>query len=68
MRDLRVCSQAHDAEVYHYRGNTGLEVHAIVETAAGAWMAIEIQLGGGTAAPLRTPASRLDRAHAPVSS
>ena len=46
VRDLRVYSQAHDAEVYHYRDNTGLEVDAIVETAAGAWMGIEIKLGG----------------------
>ena len=46
MRDLRVYSQAHDAEVYHYRDNTGLEVDAIVETAGGAWMGVEIKLGG----------------------
>ena len=46
MRDLRVYSQAHDAEVYHYRDNTGLGVDAIVETAGGAWMGVEIELGG----------------------
>ena len=46
VRDLRVYSQAHDAEVYHYRDNTGLEVDAIVETATGAWMGVEIKLGG----------------------
>ena len=46
VRDLRVYAQAHDAEVYHYRDNTGLEVDAIVETAAGAWMGVEIKLGG----------------------
>ena len=46
VRDLRVYSQPHDAEVYHYRDNTGLEVDAIVETAAGAWMGVEIKLGG----------------------
>ena len=46
VRDLRVHAQAHDAEVYHYRDNTGLEVDAIVETAAGAWMGVEIKLGG----------------------
>ena len=46
VRDLRVSSQTHDAEVYHYRDNTGLEVDAIVETAAGAWMGVEIKLGG----------------------
>ena len=47
VRDLRIYSQAHDAEVYHYRDNSGLEVDAIVEMAAGAWMGIEIKLGGG---------------------
>ena len=46
VRDLRVYSQAHDAEVYHYRDNTGLEVDAVVETAGGAWMGVEIKLGG----------------------
>ena len=46
IRDLRVHSQAHDAEVYHYRDNTGLEVDAIVETAGGAWIGVEIKLGG----------------------
>ena len=46
VRDLRVHAQAHDAEVYHYRDNTGLEVDAIIETAAGAWMGVEIKLGG----------------------
>ena len=46
VRDLRVHAQAHDGEVYHYRDNTGLEVDAIVETAAGAWMGVEIKLGG----------------------
>ena len=46
VRDLRVYAQAHDAEVYHYRDNTGLEVDAVVETADGAWMAAEVKLGG----------------------
>ena len=32
--------------MYHYRDNTGLEVDAIVETAGGAWMGVEIKLGG----------------------
>ena len=46
VRDLRIYAQAHDAEVYHYRDNTGLEIDAIVETAGGAWMGVEIKLGG----------------------
>ena len=46
VRDLRVYAQANDAEVYHYRDNTGLEVDAVIETASGAWMAAEVDLGG----------------------
>ena len=48
LRDLRVFAQANDAELSHYRDNTGLEVDAIVETAAGGWMPIEVKLGGPT--------------------
>ena len=46
VRDLRIYSQVHDAEVYHYRDNTGLEIDAIVESGDGAWMGVEIKLGG----------------------
>ena len=49
IRDLRVYAQANDAEVYHYRDNTGLEVDAIIETASRSWMAAEIELGGRSA-------------------
>lgn len=45
IRDLRVYAQANDAEVRHYRDNTGLEVDAIVDSANGAWAAFEIKLG-----------------------
>lgn len=45
VRDLRIYAQANDAVVRHYRDNTGLEVDAIVETAAGAWAAFEVKLG-----------------------
>lgn len=45
IRDLRVYAQANDAEVRHYRDNTGLEVDAVVESANGAWAAFEIKLG-----------------------
>ena len=48
VRDLRVYATAHDAEVRHYRDNTGLEVDAVVETAAGDWMPVEVKLGGET--------------------
>ncbi len=49
VRDLRVYADALDGGVYHYRDNTGLEVDAIVETAAGDWLAAEVKLGGDAA-------------------
>ena len=49
VRDLRVYADALDAGVYHYRDNTGLEVDAVVETAAGEWLAAEAKLGGDKA-------------------
>ncbi|MFU8802599.1 MAG: ATP-binding protein [Bradymonadaceae bacterium] len=47
IRDLRIYSQATDAQVFHYRDNTGLEVDAVVERADGCWAAFEIKLGQG---------------------
>lgn len=47
VRDLRVYAQAMDAEVYHYRDNTGLEVDAIVDAGPERWAAFEIKLGTG---------------------
>ena len=49
VRDLRVYSSVYDGEVLHYRDNTGLEVDAIVETAAGNWIAVEVKVGGAAA-------------------
>lgn len=49
IRDLRVYSQPNDAQVYHYRDNTGLEVDAIIEAGDGRWMAVEVKLGGAEA-------------------
>jgi predicted AAA+ superfamily ATPase len=46
VRDLRVYAQANDADIFHYRDNTGLEIDAIVETFDGEWMAFEVKLGG----------------------
>lgn len=46
MRDLFVYAQANDASVSFYRDNTGLEIDAIIETASGTWLPIEIKLGG----------------------
>ena len=47
IRDLRVFAQAHDASIFQYRDNTGLEVDAILETADGRWAAFEVKLGPG---------------------
>ncbi len=45
VRDLRIHAALQDAELRHYRDNTGLEVDAIVETVAGGWLPVEIKLG-----------------------
>ena len=44
VRDLRVYSQANDANVHHYRDNKGLEADAIVMTRSGKWGAVEVKL------------------------
>ena len=49
VRDLRIYAALHDAELSHYRDSTGLETDAVIETAAGAWLPVEIKLGGTTA-------------------
>ena len=45
VRDLRVYAQAADAEVFHYREKSGLEVDAIVQSGDGHWAAFEVKLG-----------------------
>ena len=45
IRDLRIYAQAAEAEVLHYRDNTGLEVDAVIQAADGRWAAFEIKLG-----------------------
>jgi len=65
VRDLRIYGQASDAQVLHYRDNTGLEVDAIVEGRDGRWAAFEVKLGGedaieGAAANLLAFAERID--------
>jgi predicted AAA+ superfamily ATPase len=57
VRDLRIHAQAADADVFHYRDNTGLEIDAIVATRAGDWAAFEIKLGGDPA--IETAAANL---------
>jgi predicted AAA+ superfamily ATPase len=64
VRDLRVYAQGLDANVYHYRDNTGLEADAIVQRRDGAWAAFEVKLGHQTidaaAAALLRLAERVD--------
>jgi hypothetical protein len=45
VRDLRVYAQALDAQVFHYRDETGLEADAIIELPDGRWSAFEVKLG-----------------------
>ncbi len=47
VRDLRIYAQRADAEVFHYRESSGLEVDAIVQCNDGRWAAFEIKLGEG---------------------
>ena len=46
-RDVSVYARARDAQVYHYRDNTDLEVDLVVQARAGPWCAFEVRLGGG---------------------
>lgn len=45
VRDLRVYAQALDAQVFHYRDESGLEADAIIELPDGRWAAFEVKLG-----------------------
>jgi hypothetical protein len=46
IRDLRIYTEAHQGNIFHYRHHdTGREVDAIIETADGSWGAFEIKLG-----------------------
>ena len=46
-RDISVYARARDAQVYHYRDNTDLEVDQLVQARSGPWCAFEVKLGGG---------------------
>ena len=67
-RDLSIYSRACDADVYHYRDNTNLEVDAVVQSRQGDWCAFEVKLGAGqvdaAAASLLKFRERVDRAEA----
>jgi predicted AAA+ superfamily ATPase len=64
VRDLRLYAQAADAEVFHYRDNTGLQVDAIIEAQDGRWAAFEVKLGQAAideaSASLRRFVDRID--------
>jgi predicted AAA+ superfamily ATPase len=45
IHDLRVYAQPHRAQVRFYRDNKGLEVDAVIESAGGRWIAVEVKLG-----------------------
>jgi len=49
MRDLSVYAQSVDAQLFHYRDSSDLEVDAILQNARGQWAAIEVKLGGQVA-------------------
>lgn len=44
---LKCYARANDAELYHYRDSTKLEVDAIVQQSGGVWAAFEVKLGMG---------------------
>jgi len=45
--ELKMYARANDAQVYHYRDSTGLEIDAVVQQSGGAWAAFEVKLGIG---------------------
>lgn len=45
VRDLRIYAQTIDANVLHYREDSGLEADAIVQRRDGKWAAFEVKLG-----------------------
>ena len=46
-RELNIYARPADADVYHYRDNSGIEVDAIVQRRNGDWCAFEVKLGAG---------------------
>ncbi len=66
-RDLRVYAAANDASLFHYRERGGeLEVDLIVERRDGAWIGVEVKLGGeqidrAAGALLRLATARVQR-------
>ncbi len=49
VRDLRIYAERGRSHLAHYRDSHGLEVDIIIERGDGAWIALEIKLGGEAA-------------------
>lgn len=47
VHELRVYAQANDANVFHYRDSSNLEIDCIVQKYNGDWCAFEVKLGTG---------------------
>lgn len=45
--ELKMYARANDAEIFHYRDSTGLEIDAIIQQNSGVWAAFEVKLGIG---------------------
>ena len=45
--ELKIYARANDAEIFHYRDSTGLEIDSIIQQSGGAWAAFEVKLGIG---------------------
>ena len=45
--ELKIYAKANDAEIFHYRDSSGLEIDAIIQQNDGAWAAFEVKLGIG---------------------
>lgn len=45
--ELKMYAQANDAEIFHYRDSSGLEIDAIIQQSGGIWAAFEVKLGIG---------------------
>jgi predicted AAA+ superfamily ATPase len=63
VRDLRVYAETQDAQVFHYRDETGLEADLIVELPDGRWAGFEIKLGSSPEVVDRAARSLLRLAH-----
>jgi uncharacterized protein len=45
--DLKMYAMANEAEIFHYRDSTGLEIDSIIQQSGGKWAAFEVKLGIG---------------------